>query len=87
MDFNGNCNKNKNQDVYMEKSKQGILKKMKSQKLHLQLIPFNKIEEILIGANLLWLNRLKKILSIVRQGTYQVVFFITEKRKSLIFIW
>lgn len=84
MDFNGTCNKNKNQDAYMEKSKQGALKKIKSQKCHLQLIPFNKIEEILIGANLLWLNRLKKILSIVRQGTYQVVFFITEKRKSFI---
>lgn len=53
----------------------------KSKKLNLQFIPFNKIEEILVRANLLWLNRFKKILPIVRQGTYQEVFFITEKRK------
>lgn len=72
----------------MEKKYTGYTKKIKRQKFHLQFIPFNKIEEILISANLLWLNRFKKIFSIVRQGTYQIVFFITEEKKVLFyFTW
>jgi hypothetical protein len=40
-------------EMAIKSKEQGTLKELKSQKFYLQFIPFNKIEEILVSANLL----------------------------------
>lgn len=47
-----------------------------------QLVPLDVVEEVLVGADPLGLDRLKQVLAIVSEGAHQVVLLITVEEQS-----